>query len=98
MTGKFVQIEKKLTIFSVQKLKDILQILRTFNCFISLPSSITSFVPCTLISMASFKFSSNLIVAAAWNMMLMLEISVCLSVSDRPNPASEQSPAIVTIL
>lgn len=58
----------------------------------------TSLVPCTLISTASFKLSSNLIVAAAWKMMPILDTSVCLSINDKPKPATEQSPATVTIL
>ena len=70
----------------------------TFNCVISFPNCITSFVPCTLISTASFRFSSNLIVAAAWKMTFIFEISVCLSVNDKPKPAIEQSPEMVTIL
>lgn len=70
----------------------------TFKFFISFANSMTSLVPCTLMSTASFKFSSNLTVAAAWKMMLMLLARVCLSVSERPSPAIEQSPATVTIL
>lgn len=66
--------------------------LRTSKFFICVPRIQMSLVERKFMRIASFKLSSNLTLAATWNIIDTLSMMILLSTGGKPKPSSLQSP------